>query len=687
MAVLSKPAVSSTSLRMPMSVAVAAFILGHLYHAHRKSRSSNFRAEQGKGKEASVRPSFTDQAFHRLSPFFPSLSVPEEKGSTETGSSGPQSTISSASGRKSPKVAVNREFFRQLKAISYILIPRIASPQTALLILQSLFLILRTYLSVVVARLDGRIVKDLIAGDGRRFLQGLGLWFAIAVPATYTNSMIRYLQSKMSISFRTRLTRYAHDLYLDAKTKPYYKVINLDGRMDGADQYITTDISRFCDTLASLFSNIGKPLLDLAIFNYQLARSIGIPGSIGLFVNYIFTASLIRAATPNFGRMAAQEAKLEGDYRSAHSRLITNAEEIAFYHGAPLEQGILQRTYVKLVKHINHVLKVKIGYNMFEDFVIKYCWSAFGLLVCAVPVFRPSWSGLGQEPDPGPISGPEGLEGERTGSRTQGFITNKRLMMSLADAGGRILYSYKELAELAGRTSRVYTLLSVLHSIHRGDTQYVGDLAKGTLFKEDVTTLDTPEGEEGAKMIQFKGVPIVAPTGRGGEWLVEGLNFTLHRGEHLLVTGPNGVGKTGVARIISGLWPIYQGEVRRPVDQQIFYIPQRPYLSLGTLRDQVIYPHSVQEMHKAGRTDEELMDILRAVHLAYLPSREGGWETIKEWKDVFSGGEKQRMNLARLFYHLPKLAVLDECTSAVSGDVEGLMYNHAKELGISKCFI
>jgi ATP-binding cassette subfamily D (ALD) protein 2 len=576
-------------------------------------------------------------------------------------------TTTETGGKK--KFALNKEFYKQLKELLVIVLPGVKSKEFLLLVLHTASLAVRTFLSIYVAKLDGALVKTLVDRNPKGFAYYLAFWLGVALPATYINSMIRFLESKLSIAFRTRLVNYAYDLYM--KNQVYYSVSNLDSRLSNADQCLTEDVSRFCSFLAHLHSQISKPLLDILLITVQLYFSVreraGGSSTIGpalLTIVVIYsTAQFLKLIQPPFGKLAATQAQLEGDLRFVHSRLITNAEEISFYRGHTIEQGVLQRAYLALVKHMNVIFWKRVPYNMFEGFFMKYVWSATGLLIIAIPSFF--------------FEKRDGLEntGDAISTRTKDYITAKGLLSNAAEAIERIMLAFKEVSELAGYTARVHEMISVFK-----------DVSGGKYFKRGVATEEGVDirkqrglVEEG-DFVKFEDVPIVSPN---GDVLVEKLSFEIKTGMHLLITGPNGCGKSSMFRILGGLWPTLGGRLTRPASGTMFYIPQRPYLSLGTLRDQVIYPDTEEDMKKKGFTDDDLLKILEWVNLVYIIQREGGWSSKNDWIDVLSGGEKQRMGMARLFYHKPRFAILDECTSAVSIDVEGKMYQHAIDLGIT----
>lgn len=324
------------------------------------------------------------------------------------------------------------------------------------------------------------------------------------------------------------------------------------------------------------------------------------------------------------------------------------------------------------------------------------------------------------------------------------------------------MYSYKELAELAGYTSRVSDLMDAMEDVKQG--KYQKKLVSSASTEDNAKSESssallalpppsifltlplssplTPVLQGRGKIIEspeirFDSVPLISPN---GDVLVRSMSFNVEPGKHLLVVGPNGCGKSSLFRILGGLWPVYGGTVYKPPEHEFTYIPQRPYLCSGTLRDQILYPDCYEDMVAKGVTDDDLRALLDVVDLGGLVEREGGWDTVREWRDALSGGDKQRIAMARLFYHKPKVseraarakrmarsaaseallradeqklrcerqyrcplavkrrsipwpcrmeecshqyAILDECTSAVTLDIEKRMYEHATKLGVT----
>uniref|UniRef100_A0A8C2K9P3 ATP-binding cassette, sub-family D (ALD), member 3a n=1 Tax=Cyprinus carpio TaxID=7962 RepID=A0A8C2K9P3_CYPCA len=533
---------------------------------------------------------------------------------------------------KKERAAVDKLFFIRISRILRVMVPRFFSKETWYLFLIAVMLVTRTYCDVWMIQ-NGTMIESAIIGRSTKGFKKYLFNFITAMPViALVNNFLKLGLNELKLCFRVRLTKHLYDEYLKGYT--YYKMGNLDNRIANADQLLTQDVEKFCNSVVDLYSNLSKPLLDIGLYIFKLTTAIGAQGPATMMAYLLISGLFLTRLRRPIGKMTVSEQKYEGEYR--------------------------------YVDHLHNFIFFRFSMGMVDSVIAKYFATVVGYLVVSCPFLD--------------LSHPRHLTSSHA-ELLEDYYQSGRMLLRMSQALGRIVLAGREMTRLSGFTTRITELMKVLKELNSGKYERTM-VSQSEKDGSEKLTLIPGSGRiiNIDNIIKFDHTPLATPN---GDILIRDLCFEVKSGANVLVCGPNGCGKSSLFRVLGELWPLFGGSLTKPERGKLFYVPQRPYMTLGSLRDQVIYPDTHEDQRKKGISDQVLKEYLDNVQLGHILEREGSWDMVQDWMDVLSGGEKQRMAMARLFYHKPQFAILDECTSAVSVDVEDYIYSHCRKVGIT----
>ncbi|AII44469.1 ABC transporter ATP-binding protein [Synechococcus sp. KORDI-100] len=476
------------------------------------------------------------------------------------------------------------------------------------------------------------LTNALIARDGEASYRNLwvyGACFAVALPI---RSLQFYFTRKLGLFWREWLSLSLVDDYLQDRA---YYVLNPNDEqatnVDNPDQRISEDVKDFTAQALEFAINIFDSILTFSL-NILILYSVSESLTFALLIYASAVSILMIVAGRKLVRLNNFQLRYEADFRYGLVRIRDNAESIAFYSGEQQESKEVTRRLATVVENFNLLIVWEVLLRVLQRSSI-YASNFIPYLILAAPI----------------LAGKMDYGGFAQANVAYNLVENSLFF---------IVYNIEALARFSASVNRL----------------------EG--FQSNVSNLDPEEWSDfvpkivSSDRLALRGVTVKTP--RTDNVLVRDLSFSLDVAEGLLVVGPSGCGKTSLLRVVSGLWGSPTGTVESPGQGDLLFIPQKPYMALGSLREQLCYP-----LDQARFSDDQLRAVLDQVMLSKLMQRYPDLDIKQDWPRLLSLGEQQRLAFARLLLNSPKVVVLDEATSALDVETESRLYALLRDREVS----